>query len=106
MALETETGGMRLQARDAWSPGSWKSRKDPPPEPPEGARPWDTLISDSWLPHWEGTKVCCSQPRSWCFVSAAPVYHQIILSHLTSFTQRNILILRENFRHTNRWKEQ
>ena len=34
------------------APKSWKSRKDPPLEPLEGAWPWDPLTSDVWSPGW------------------------------------------------------
>lgn len=51
MKMEVETGGMQPQAQGRLEPPeAGRGRQDPPLEPPEGARPWDTLISDVWSP--------------------------------------------------------
>ena len=51
MKTEVEMGGMRPQAQGRLeTPGAGRGRQDPPLEPPEGVRPWDTLTSDVWSP--------------------------------------------------------
>ena len=73
LKMEAEAGGMRPQPRDAWSPPEAEGfRKDPPPDPPEGGRPCDTLISDSAFQNWERIRHFCSKPLGllW-FVRAA-----------------------------------
>ena len=53
----------RAQGRLA-SPEAGRGGKDPPLEPPEGARPWDTLTSDVWSPGWGRMQVCGFKPSS------------------------------------------
>lgn len=51
MKTEVETGGMRPQAQGCLEPPeAGRGRQDPPLEPLEGERPWDTLTSDVWSP--------------------------------------------------------
>ena len=51
MKTEVEMGWMRPQAQGCLEPPeAGRGRQDPPLEPPEGARPWDTLTSDVWPP--------------------------------------------------------
>ena len=51
MKMETETGGTRPQAQGRLEPPeAGRGGKEPPLEPLEGARPWDTLTSDIWSP--------------------------------------------------------
>ena len=46
---EAETGGTRPQAQGRPQlPDAGGGRKDPPLQPPEGARPWDTLTLEHW----------------------------------------------------------
>ena len=51
MKMKAETGGRRPQAQGHLEPPeAGRGRKDPPLEPLEGARPWDTLTSGVWSP--------------------------------------------------------
>ena len=53
MKTEAETGGRRPQAQGRPEPPeAGRGGKDPPLEPLEGVRPWDTLTSDVWSPGW------------------------------------------------------
>lgn len=49
MTTKAETEALQPQPRMPGAPEAGRGRQDPPLEPPEGAWPWDTLISDLWL---------------------------------------------------------
>ena len=49
MRTEAEMEGHSHKPSVTWTPRSWRGRKDPPPEPPEGAWPCDPWVSDSGL---------------------------------------------------------
>ena len=51
MNTEAEFGAMLPQVKEhVDSPGAGRGRKDPAPEPLEGAHPADTLMWDFWSP--------------------------------------------------------
>ena len=59
-------------------PGAQKTgrgRKDPPLEPLDGKRPWDTLTSDVWSPGLREDRLLLFEASAWSFVTAAQEAH-------------------------------